>query len=269
MACSLSKLIDFDRIPERNAFCGKHGAYVSKNYIGSVWSSCPECAKEKDRLDKLDREREVRKRETDAWLARIGESGIPPRFRGRGFDSFIQAEGKTDAFIAAKTYADNFAEVLTKGRSLVFVGEPGVGKTHLACAIGLNAMQQGYSVIYTTVPKMMGRFSDTWRRESHERHSDVVGIYAGADLLILDEIGMQLGLEHELVKLFEVINERYERVKPTIVISNLDRDGTMEYLGGRIWDRLRENGGALIAVRGQSMRGIRLVEGGNTHVAVQ
>ena len=43
------------------------------------------------------------------------------------------------------------------------------------------------------------------------------------DLLILDEVGVQFGSETEKMILFEIINGRYEQLKPTIVISNLAR----------------------------------------------
>ena len=65
------------------------------------------------------------------------------------------------------------------------------------------------------------------------------------DLLILDEVGVQFGSETEKMILFEIINGRYEQLKPTIVISNL-ADALTDYLGERVVDRLREGGGRML-----------------------
>ena len=66
------------------------------------------------------------------------------------------------------------------------------------------------------------------------------------DLLILDEVGVQFGSDFEKQILFDVLNERYEKLKPSILLSNIPGDQLADYLGERVTDRLRENGGKMI-----------------------
>jgi DNA replication protein DnaC len=56
--------------------------------------------------------------------------------------------------------------------------------------------------------------------------------------------------------MFDVINRRYRDLHPTILLSNLDRDGLRAYLGERSFDRLRE-GGIVVPFDWESYRGRR------------
>ena len=55
--------------------------------------------------------------------------------------------------------------------------------------------------------------------------------------------------------MFEIINERYESRQPTILISNLSLTEVKQYLGDRIFDRMREDGGKYISFDWDSYRG--------------
>jgi DNA replication protein DnaC len=77
------------------------------------------------------------------------------------------------------------------------------------------------------------------------------------DLLVLDEVGVSFGTEPEKVQLFNVINGRYNQVRPTIVTSNLDVAGMTAYLGERSMDRLKENAADMVVLTGQSRRAPR------------
>ena len=75
------------------------------------------------------------------------------------------------------------------------------------------------------------------------------------DLLILDEVGVQFGSDTEKLILFDVLNERYEKRRPTLVLSNLSLPDVEQYLGERIFDRLREDGGEAVVFDWESHRG--------------
>lgn len=253
MASNLSDLLK--AAPEERAeICQRHGEFRSKRILGAVWTKCPECAKEENAASAKARQEE----EARAKAAALSRIGIPPRFMDRTFENFRSVDGKSEALSFMRDYAENFAEACRLGRSIIMIGEPGVGKTHLACALAAYVASRGYRVIYTSAYRMFHRIRGTWSRGSDERTSDVIEEFASVDLLILDEVGLHLGTEADRVDLFDVINERYGRMLPTVMISNLDREGTEAYLGTRIYDRMRENGGRLIAVRGSSMRGLQL-----------
>ena len=127
----------------------------------------------------------------------------------------------------------------------MFCGGVGAGKTHLAVGIAHRLMEQGRIAVFTSVINAIRRVKDTYRRDSGQSEAQVVAGFIRPDLLILDEVGVQFGSETEKMILFEIINGRYEQLKPTIVISNL-ADALTDYLGERVVDRLREGGGRML-----------------------
>lgn len=84
--------------------------------------------------------------------------------------------------------------------------------------------------------------------------SQVISDFAGYDLLIIDEVGMQSGTEAESRALFDVFNERYQQMKPTVLISNLDVAGFVQAVGKRISDRVKEDGGEILSFDWNSYR---------------
>lgn len=237
--------------------CPEHGKFESHNYIGHIWSKCPSCTK----IEQDKRDQEIKHRNNlyrlRQWETKIGDAAIPERFRDRTLESYnATTAGQEHALKFAEAYAENFASILKTGKSAIFLGKPGTGKTHLASGIALSIMsRQGRTVLFTTVMRGIRRVKDSWSRNSSENEGQAVGAMASPDLLILDEVGIQFGSDFERNILFDVINERYEKRKPTILISNLSKDYLVQYLGGRIFDRLREDGGELITFDWESYRG--------------
>ena len=144
-------------------------------------------------------------------------------------------------------------QVIKTGRSAIFVGKVGTGKTHLAVGIALSIMKQQRSALFVTVQRLIRRVKDSWRTKE-ETETEVINAFASPDLLILDEVGVQFGSEFEKQLLFDVLNERYEKLKPSILLSNIPSEQLSDYLGERVMDRLRENGGALIGFNWDSYR---------------
>jgi DNA replication protein DnaC len=240
----------------RTDSCEKHGAFQSRCFLGSVWSRCPTCETERENLEIAKAEADQRRERLLAWQTKIGNSGIPDRFHERTLDNF---EAKSDeqkfALSFARSYAEGFDDVLRTGRSAMFVGKPGTGKTHLAAGIGLRVMAAGRTVLFTTVMRAIRRVKDTWNRDSRETEGQAISAMVFPDLLILDEVGVQFGSDFERNMLFDVLNERYERRKPVLLLSNLPVEEVTAFLGERIVDRLREDGGKLIKFTWESHRG--------------
>jgi len=254
---SLEKLINKDR-PTEERKCLKHGAYTSTNFLGEHWTECPKCMIERrDAEAKLqiarDKKAEVERKQR-RWAGKIGSAAIPERFKDRTLDNYIaKTSGQKKALAFAKDYAKNFDQVIKTGRSAIFVGKPGTGKTHLAIGIALSIMQQQRSTVFVTVQRLIRRVKDSWHTKA-ETESEVIDAFASPDLLILDEVGVQFGSEFEKQLLFDVLNERYEKLKPSILLSNIPSEQLGDYLGERVTDRLRENGGALIGFNWDSHR---------------
>ena len=245
------------------ALCPKHGGYSARviphPFGGKAFvSACPKC-QEDSRID-AERERveQARKQRESRVRVLLGRSGIPVRFHGvtvEGYSADLPAQRRVRD--ACQRYVDGFEGARQRGGSIVMCGRPGTGKTHPACAIAESLISQHLiSAEFFTVLSAIRTIKDTYRKDSERSETDAIDALLSPDLLILDEVGVQVGSEHEKMLLFEIINERYQQCRPTILISNLAADALNDYLGERIMDRFRECGGVL-AFDWQSHRGKR------------
>jgi DNA replication protein DnaC len=107
-------------------------------------------------------------------------------------------------------------EFIAKHETALFIGPPGVGKSHLATAIGVKACLRGHHVIFATIQVLASQLNAAMADLSVEK---LVDQYVRADLIILDELGFtplnRIVADH----LFRIISERYERGS-IIVTSN-------------------------------------------------
>jgi DNA replication protein DnaC len=101
--------------------------------------------------------------------------------------------------------------------SVIFHGESGSGKTHLATALAVCACQQGRRVRFTT---LAGLANELQEAESRRELARVVGRYARTELVVLDELGYLALPEGAAELVFQVISERNERGS-LIVTTNL------------------------------------------------
>ncbi|ARP88619.1 DNA replication protein DnaC [Bordetella genomosp. 9] len=237
--------------------CEEHG-----NYEGIVFRGqgpfCPTCVENQRKEDEAKRKEELYRE----WAERkaailLGRAAIPPRFADRRLDNFApHAEGPAAALAIAKQFVAEFDQCLETGRSLIFCGGVGSGKTHLSVGICHGVIALGRMAVFTSVLTAIRSIKETYRKGSETTEAQAIERLIEPDLLVLDEVGVQFGSETEKMYLFEVINGRYEQLRPTIVISNLAKDALTEYLGERVVDRLREGGGRMVIFDWPSYRRI-------------
>lgn len=136
-------------------------------------------------------------------------------------------------------YAANFGRHAKTGESLILAGKPGTGKGHMAASV-MNKLMPEYLPVYTTCLDMIRSVRDTWRKDSRFSESQVLQEYEDAALLIIDEIGVQYGTDGEQTIIFDVLDRRYRQMRPTIFITNQDREGFVKFIGERSFDRLKQ-----------------------------
>lgn len=152
-------------------------------------------------------------------------------------------------------YVERFDDRLEQGGGIVVTGGVGAGKSHLAYAIGNALLARGRSVMGIDVYELIDLIKErAFGQKSCSEREAIKAFVGGLDLLILDEVGAQIGTEWERLMLFKIVNERYKQMLPTILISNIDAGGLGEYLGARIIDRMTEGGGMTLTLDWDSYR---------------
>jgi len=225
--------------------CAAHGAYDAtlshfESALGGFFqrkSTCPTCKREA--LQKQAANEEAAKRRLVAKIR--AESGVPARFAGSDFDRYQaptppikQARDTLSAFAA------RWQQQAATGQSLLLVGGPGTGKTHLAAAV-VNAIADNLvEAAYGTAAELVGGIKSGYGKRGGDQHvTESMRWLQTAPLLVIDELDVGLS-EHDLTLLFRVIDSRYADLRPMILISNRPMDQLEQLLGQRVIDRLRE-----------------------------
>ena len=141
-----------------------------------------------------------------------------------------------------------------KRENILFIGQPGTGKTHLSVALGLTALGHGYTVLFTSVWEMITTLE---RSRADMSYHKKVQTYAKPDLLILDELGYKSMAASTVEDFFEIVSKRYE--KGSIIITSnrtfqeWDTIFIDKTLTGAILDRLVHHS-HIITMKGESYR---------------
>jgi len=146
-------------------------------------------------------------------------------------------------------------DFVTDGRSIIFTGKTGRGKTHLAIAIAYRAIQNGFEALFVTCAELIDDLCSAFRQS---RFADALQRYTHPHLLVVDEVGYLTYANDAANVLFHVVNDRHKRKRAMIFTTNkpLTAWGSVlhdEDLAETIVDRVLERG-RVIQLDGPSMR---------------
>jgi len=111
------------------------------------------------------------------------------------------------------TYAENFS---LSNKSLLMLGNAGLGKTHLACSIAKVCMEKGFVVMYSSAQSLFAKID-----QARYTGEDVIGDLLTCDLFILDDLGAENLTTYSRSVLHNIVNTRMIEGKPCIYTTNI------------------------------------------------
>lgn len=162
----------------------------------------------------------------DCWKAGIAssllsEARIPARYNRCELSNFEQNfDSLRDAYRKAADFANAFPIV---DRGLLFHGQPGVGKTHLATAILKDCIRRkaARGKFYET-SELLRLLRETYGTGTRVNEMDILRPVMDADLVVLDDLGQEKTSDWVQETIGLIINTRYASRKPTIITTNLE-----------------------------------------------
>jgi DNA replication protein DnaC len=144
---------------------------------------------------------------------------------------------------------------IAEGRSIMFLGQPGCGKTHLAVALATRAVEAGYRGYFSTADDLVAtlvraRAEGTWAAK--------LRTYTAPSVLVVDDVGLLPMTRDGASAFFHVVSHRYDKGAPTLVTTNRGLPGWGAVFGddvvaSAVLDRLLHRA-VVFNIRGPSWR---------------
>ena len=188
-------------------------------------------------------------------LVRKTSAGLTTRLRRMRFDNFelrvypadLKLQNASYRSLAKRAFEDarRFTAACIRGEeteSILFEGEVGCGKTHLAAAITNELLEAGKDVLFLVVPEFLDSLRASYRRENEGMdETEIIKRAYQAPVLILDDLGAHNYTEWVSNKLFTIINHRYNRSLPCVITTTLSIMELEQNIGERAASRMLES----------------------------
>ncbi len=153
----------------------------------------------------------------------IKNSKMSKRNLNYKFENFEVNSNNKKVYQSLKEYSEKLANSVER-KGLILAGNNGVGKTHLACSIANELIENGIPIIYGTLINLLAELKNTYDVDNNISEMKIIKLYEKVDLLIIDDLGKEKPSEWGLEKLFTIINSRYENNLPVIITTNYDQN---------------------------------------------
>lgn len=145
-----------------------------------------------------------------------------------------QKEHMLDVLNYCKAYAADFS---MKSKGIIMIGKTGLGKTHLSLAIANNVIEKGYDVYYDSIQNIMDKLEKEHFGKASYDYS-VKDDVLDAQLLIIDDLGIEFTTQFTTAQLHNIINTRILKGYPTIISTNLSLKELEDKYSPRIASRI-------------------------------
>ena len=239
--------------------CDIHGEYEERKLTIPtldkviIIKTCQKCDEENRKIEDLAEKAAEKERAENLANRKKFQAGISRRNLNKTFNDY---KCNSPLQQKAKASCEKFVNDFPNSKNLLLLGSVGTGKTHLASAVVDSLVDTNECLIIKAID-LIRALKGSWSNESTDTEVGLIAKFSNLKLLVIDEVGTQFGSDTEKLFMFDIIDGRYQNVLPTILISNLDIDGLKEIIGERCLDRLREDGGSVVAFNWESQRGMK------------
>lgn len=170
-------------------------------------------------------------RESDLMSRRLSFANIPDTFKDKELKTlktsvYATTDGKQKFLTACnivKRYIDNFDDMLEAGMGLYIVSRTkGSGKTRMAASIANELVKKHKKQVkFAVSTRILDEIRSTWKKDSEYAESRLIDQLCLADVLIIDDFGVERISPWVQEKFYNIINERYIHKKITIYTSNV------------------------------------------------
>jgi DNA replication protein DnaC len=215
--------VDLDRIAER---CASLGLVYAAECLGELLEEAARDDLTPARFLERVLEREADRKNERRVATSLKLSGMPQGKTLEGFDWTFQPRADRQKLEMLSTCA-----YVRSRENVLFLGPPGVGKSHLAVALGVKAVKNGFSVTHFVLDELM-----------HALKADAAvpptrlkaKRYLNSALLIVDEVGFRPLDRHEANLFFRLISARYERGSIVLTSNKHVRDWPEIFAGDEV-----------------------------------
>ena len=168
-------------------------------------------------------------------------------------ESIYPSDEQKKQGLGMKRFCERYVAALPQPEkpNLLIVGQSGLGKSYFGNAIAYAAIEKGVQTLKVTAYQCIQDVLD-----GLGTREDAITPFLSAKLLVLDDLGTEAMVPNVTVEtVFRILNERSASLLPTVLITNLDRDGLFERYGERVASRMIDGAlTSIVLLRGDNLR---------------